>query len=71
MLNEMGWSTIGGDMEQLAPEIWIFNGDAVPFWGLPFSTRMTVIRLSKGELWVHSPIKLSEAIIEQVGKLGR
>jgi hypothetical protein len=58
-------------MEKLAHEIWIFDGNSVQFLGLPFSTRMTVVRLSNGELWVHSPIKLSEAIIEQIGNLGQ
>lgn len=57
-------------MEKLANEIWIFDGDSVRFLGLPFSTRMTVVRLSNGELWVHSPIKLSETIRQQVESLG-
>lgn len=58
-------------MEKLAHEIWIFNGNPVQFLGLPFSTRMTVVRLSNGELWVHSPIKLSDTIKEQIGTLGQ
>lgn len=57
-------------MEKLAHEIWIFDGEPVQFLGLPFSTRMTVIRLSSGELWVHSPIKLSESITEKIDSLG-
>jgi hypothetical protein len=31
---------------------------------------MTVVRLSSGDLWVHSPIKLSESITEQIESLG-
>lgn len=58
-------------MKKLADEIWIFDGEPVQFLGLPFSTRMTVVRLSSGDLWVHSPIKLSESITEQVNSLGR
>ncbi len=61
---------IGENMEKLAHDIWIFNGNSVQFLGLPFSTRMTVVRLSNGELWVHSPIELSEAIIDQISSLG-
>lgn len=57
-------------MEKLAHEIWIFDGSSVKFLGLPFSTRMTVVRLSSSELWIHSPIKLSKAIIDQIGSLG-
>ncbi|QYJ91085.1 DUF4336 domain-containing protein [Shewanella halotolerans] len=58
-------------MEKLAHEIWIFNGNPVQFLGLPFSTRMTLVRLSNGDLWVHSPIKLSDTIKEQIGTLGQ
>ena len=57
-------------MKKLAHEIWIFDGETVPFLGLPFSTRMTVVRLTSGELWVHSPIKLSESIVDQIESLG-
>lgn len=57
-------------MEKLANEIWIFNGEPVQFFGLPYSTRMTVVRLSNGDLWVHSPIKLSESIKDQIEALG-
>lgn len=60
----------GGVMENLAENIWIFEGSSVQFLGLPFSTRMTVIRLSNGDLWIHSPINLSKTLIEQVTRLG-
>ncbi|MRJ44839.1 DUF4336 domain-containing protein [Idiomarina loihiensis] len=58
-------------MENLAHEIWVFDGSSVKFLGLPFSTRMTVVRLLNGELWVHSPIQLSETIREQIENLGQ
>lgn len=57
-------------MEKLVQDIWIFNGNSVPFFGLPYSTRMTVVRLSSGELWVHSPIKLTPDIQNQIDELG-
>ncbi|MEF1292096.1 DUF4336 domain-containing protein [Vibrio sp. M260118] len=57
-------------MEKLAQDIWIFNGNSVPFFGLPYSTRMTVVRLSSGELWVLSPIKLTPDIQNQIDELG-
>ena len=58
-------------MKPLADDLWIFDGEAVPFLGLPFSTRMTVVRLSEGGLWVHSPIKLTETIKAQLQELGQ
>ncbi|QIA64951.1 DUF4336 domain-containing protein [Vibrio astriarenae] len=57
-------------MEMLAQNIWIFDGTSVQFLGLPFSTRMTIVKLSSGKLWVHSPIQLSESIKHQVDELG-
>ncbi|KXF83257.1 DUF4336 domain-containing protein [Enterovibrio coralii] len=58
-------------MEKLSEDIWLFEGHSVQFMGLPFSTRMTVVRLSNGDLWIHSPISLSETLQEQVERLGQ
>jgi hypothetical protein len=57
-------------MQSIAENIWVFDGDAVSFFTLPFTTRMTIIRLSTGDLWVHSPIKLNEEVKSQIAKLG-
>jgi hypothetical protein len=37
---------------------------------LPFTTRMTVVRLSNGDLFLHSPIKFDRALAEELEKLG-
>ncbi len=50
--------------------IWIVAGKTVPFFGLPYSTRMTVVRLDDGTLWLHSPIELSRELLEEVKALG-
>ncbi len=39
--------------------------------GLPVSTRMTVVRLPGGDLWLHSPIPIGPALREQLEALGR
>ncbi len=57
-------------MRKLADNLWVFDGKAVKFLGLPFTTRMTVIRLDNGDLWIHSPIKLSNLIQQQLEQLG-
>lgn len=57
-------------MEALGHDIWVFDGGSVPFLTLPFSTRMTIVRLSNGDLWVHSPVHLSGSIKEQISSLG-
>jgi hypothetical protein len=54
----------------LANNIWVFDGDTVPFFTLPFTTRMTVVRLANNSLWIHSPIALSDEVAEQVDALG-
>jgi hypothetical protein len=38
---------------------------------LPFTTRMTVVRLSNGDLFLHSPIKFDEKLAEELHGLGR
>ena len=50
-------------MTEIGENIWIFEGAAVPFFTLPYTTRMTVVRLSDDELWIHSPIALTDELI--------
>lgn len=38
---------------------------------LPFTTRMTVVRLSNGDLFLHSPIKFDEGVAKELERLGR
>jgi hypothetical protein len=38
---------------------------------LPFTTRMTVVRLSNGDLFLHSPIKIDERLVKELRSLGR
>ncbi|MEJ2458635.1 MAG: DUF4336 domain-containing protein [Novosphingobium sp.] len=57
-----------------AEGIWIFDGPVIrmdlgPF-KVPFPTRMTVVRLSDGALWVHSPIAPDEDLFAAVDALG-
>ncbi len=58
-------------LKPVGPDIWIVDGPAISFYGLPFSTRMTVIRLANGDLFLHSPIRLTEALARDVAALGR
>jgi hypothetical protein len=60
----------------LAPDIGIVDG---PFeyltvgrirLPLPFTTRMTVVRLSNGDLFLHSPIKFDGRLAEELHELG-
>jgi len=57
-------------LKQLAPDLWIVDGPEIRFSGLPFSTRMTVIRLQDGQLFLHSPTHLTESLAAEVAALG-
>jgi hypothetical protein len=37
---------------------------------LPFTTRMTVVRLANGDLFLHSPIKFDKPLAAKLGELG-
>jgi hypothetical protein len=54
--------------------VWIVDGPLIRF-GLPgmklgFSTRMTLVRLAGGALFVHSPTPLTDALRAEVAKIG-
>lgn len=61
----------------LAPDIGIVDGplEYLTAGGirlpLPFTTRMTVVRLSNGDLFLHSPIKFDENLAKELRGLGR
>jgi len=57
-------------LKPLAGEIWVADGPAVPFYGMPYPTRMTLVRLPRGGLWLHSPIAPDEGLIREVEALG-
>jgi hypothetical protein len=54
----------------VATDIWIVDGPAIRFYGMPFSTRATIVRLENGGLWVHSPTRLTPELAERVTALG-
>lgn len=53
-----------------AADLWIAEGPTVSFFGFPYPTRMAVIRLGNGELFVWSPIALTEQLKREVDALG-
>ena len=60
-----------GVLKPVAPDIWVVDGPQVRFYGMPFSTRMTVIRLKNGDLFLHSPIALTDELAKSITELGR
>lgn len=57
-------------LNELGTNIWTLDGPEVIFAGAAMHTRMTVVRLDNGDLWIHSPIELSEPVLSSVKELG-
>lgn len=57
-------------LKPIADEVWISDGGWIRFYGLPFPTRMTIVRLPGDVLWVHSPIALEGRLLEEVSEIG-
>ena len=49
-------------LKPVAENIWIVDGPEITFGKMPFPTRMTVIRLQNGDLFIHSPTPLTETL---------
>lgn len=56
--------------EEITPGLWHATHDLAP-GGVQFRTRATLVRLSDGGLWMHSPVPLDDALARQVDSLGR
>ncbi|ACY17312.1 DUF4336 domain-containing protein [Haliangium ochraceum] len=54
----------------LAPSLWVADGPRVRMFGIPFDTRMSVVRLGDGGLWLHSPVPPTPALLEATSALG-
>ncbi len=57
-------------LKPIVYSLWLVDGPSIQFYGLPFSTRATIVRLSSGDIWVHSPTKLTKGLQAQVAELG-
>ena len=57
-------------LKELSPErLWVAEAP-LRFYGVEVGARMTVCRLSGGSLWLHSPVRLTEELREDLGRLG-
>jgi hypothetical protein len=57
-------------LTEIDRDIWIAEGPSVSFFGFPYPTRMTLVRLSDGGLWLCSPIELTDALAGEIKALG-
>ena len=58
-------------LESLGSDVWIADGSMVLFHGFDYPTRMVIVRLADGGLWLWSPIKKSAEIEGSVRALGQ
>lgn len=57
-------------LKPVATGLWLIDGPAVHARGFPFSTRATVVRLGNGDLWIHSPTRLTDALRTELKAIG-
>ena len=57
-------------IREVATDLWTIEGPVVKFAGASTNTRMTVIKLSDGALWIHSPIAWNETVEAFVAEQG-
>lgn len=57
-------------LKPFGPDLWIVDGPEIRFYSLPFPTRCTVVRLTNGDIWVHSPTRPTAELTAQIDALG-
>ncbi|MEN8182374.1 MAG: DUF4336 domain-containing protein [Myxococcota bacterium] len=58
-------------LRSIGDDLWLCDGPVVRFMRFfPYPTRMAVVRLRDGGLWVWSPIALSEELVKEIESLG-
>jgi uncharacterized protein DUF4336 len=61
-------------LKEIAEGVWIVDGPTIDFgprgFRMPFPTRMTVIRLPPGDLFVHSPTRLTSPLRREIEAIG-
>ena len=58
------------ELREFARNIWIVDGSNVRDFGLMFTTRMVIVKLSDGSLWLSSPVSVPFDTLQQITKLG-
>lgn len=57
-------------LEEFGPSLYVADGPSVSFYGFPYPTRMALVRLSDGGVWVWSPVELTDQLFDDVNAIG-
>ena len=57
-------------LEKIGPDIWIAEGTSITFLAMRITTRSTLVRLTDGSIWFHSPIAFDEILAAEITALG-
>jgi hypothetical protein len=58
------------DLSAFAESVWIVEGPSVRDMGVMFTTRMTVVKLCNGSLWVDSPVSVPSETLKRITEFG-
>jgi hypothetical protein len=58
------------DLQEFGENIWIIDGPSVRDAGLMFTTRMALVKLVDGSLWVDSPVPVTFDTLKKITALG-
>jgi short-subunit dehydrogenase len=59
------------NLKQISENIWLYDDTPINAGGLPLPIRMTVVRLSNGDLLLHSPVRYSPMLRDRLKELGQ
>ena len=57
-------------LHRFADALWISEGPIVRFFGAPYPTRMIVVKLGDGSLWINSPVAATREQAAQLASIG-
>ena len=57
------------ELEIIAPNVWARTAP-LSLMGIQLGTRMSIVRLTNGKLWMHSPIELTSPLTNEINSLG-
>ena len=62
------------ELKQIGEDIWIVDGNEIhmsfKLFKVPFTTRMTIVKIDNNKLWIHSPIAFNKELNDKIKELG-